>query len=68
MKLKAREGMEADDLVWFLRHIESILSSLFMAPESLMGKIDRLKSKKCGVDNYTRFLAPLDDVMKDFVN
>jgi hypothetical protein len=37
-----------------------------MAPESLMGKIDRLKSKKCGVDNYTRFLAPLDDVNERF--
>jgi len=37
--------MEADDLVWFSGTLKAFSAACLMAPESLMGKIDRLKSK-----------------------
>jgi len=47
-------------------HIDSWLSSWPLEPESLMGKVDVLKSKSNGIPNYTRFLAPLDDFIERF--
>lgn len=47
-------------------HIDSWLSSWPLEPESLMGKIDVLKSENNGISNYTRFLSPLDDFIERF--
>ena len=49
------------------RTIESWLSSWPLEPESLMGKVDVLKSKIHGVPNYTRFLSLLDDFNDRFM-
>jgi hypothetical protein len=46
--------------------IGSYLRNNHLAPESLMGKIDVLKSKDKGIQNYSRFLFPLDDFIEKF--
>ena len=47
--------------------IVQVIDSWLSNPESLMKRVERLKSKSTEVDNYTRFLHPLTEFNEAFM-